>query len=79
MVYISSTFAWFGRLAKVLKVIETINMHMNTLSGVFDPWAVLMLSVVYAGVLVSFVFMTKRRLMLLERARAPTADRLDKT
>lgn len=54
-------------------------MHADIFSRVFDPWTVLMFGVVYVGVLVSSVFMTKKKLMLLERARAPTSDRLDKT
>ena len=52
---------------------------MNAFAKAFDPWAVLMLGVAYAGVLVSSVFMTKRKLILMERARAPTAERFDKT
>ena len=54
-------------------------MHASIFSKGVDPWTVLMFGVVYAGVLVSSVFMTKRKLMLLGRARAPTANRLDKT
>jgi hypothetical protein len=54
-------------------------MHADIISKGIAPWTVVMFGVVYVGALVSSVFMTKRKLMLLGRARAPTEDRLDKT